>query len=394
MAHWLLGRLCRRYAELARRDPRLRSFELTLPGGAAVSFGDDAPAFRIRLRTLRALRAFTRLDEVRIGLAYLEGDLDLEGELLEALRLRPLLTDHHPLLRLRATRLRRLFLGRRRSDALAIADHYDEDPDFFLLFLGPSRCYSHAVFTDASEPLEKAMARKFEGAIEACGVRPGRRVLDIGGGWGGFAEYAGSRGIRVTSLTLSQRSERFLRELFRAERLPCEVVREHFLAYRSREPFDAIVNMGVSEHLPDYRATLARYGDLLVPGGRVYLDASTGPRRFRTTSFVHQHVFPGDASTLCLHDYLRALADTPLELLELHNDRESYRLTSLHWAQSLERHREAIAARWGERLYRKFHLFHWGCVYAFETGQLSAVRMLLEKPAEARLSRRLGGGRF
>ena len=339
------------------------------------------------------LGAFARLDEARIGLAYLEGELDLEGDLLEALRLRPLLVDRHPLGRLRTSWLR-LLLGRTRRDERAIADHYDEDPDFFLLFLGPSRCYSHAVFEDEGEPLEKAMARKLELAIEACGLRPGMRVLDIGGGWGAFAEYAGSRGIRVTSLTLSRRSEHFLCELIASQRLPCEVVRGHFLAYRSQRPYDAIVNMGVTEHLPDYAATLARYQDLLVPGGRVYLDASAGPRRFSSTSFIHRHVFPGDASTLCLHDYLRALADTPLELVELHNDRESYRLTSLHWARNLERHREAIVARWGERLYRKFHLFHWGCVYSFDTVQLSAYRLVLEKPGEARVNRRLGGGRF
>lgn len=358
-----------------------------------LGFGSGPPAFRLRIRNRRALRAFARRDEARIGRAYLSGDLDLEGDLLEALRLRPLLSDRHRLRR-GTIRLRPLLLGRARSDERAIADHYDEEPGFFLLFLGPSRCYSHAVFEDDGEPLEKAMARKFDFAIGACGLRSGMRVLDIGGGWGGFAEYAGSRDIRVTSLTLSRRSEQFLRELIASQRLPCEVVRQHFLAYRSPRPFDAIVNMGVTEHLPDYRATLARYQELLVPGGRVYLDASAGPRRFRSTSFIQQYVFPGDASTLCLHDYLRALADTPLELLELHNDRESYRLTSLHWARSLERHHEAIAARWGERLYRKFRLFHWGCVYSFETGQLGAYRLVLQKPAQARVNTRLHGGRF
>jgi cyclopropane-fatty-acyl-phospholipid synthase len=357
-------------------------------------FGAGAPVFRLHIRTARALRAFARLDEARVGRAYLEGDLDLDGDVLEALRLRPLLQDRHPLKRLRATWLRPRLLGRRRSDARAIAEHYDEDPAFFRLFLGPSRCYSHGVFADASEPLEKAMARKFELAIEACGLRAGMRVLDIGGGWGAFAEHAGSRGIRVTSLTISRPSEQFLRALFAREGLPCEVVREHFLAYRSEQPFDAIVNMGVTEHLPDYAATLARYQELLVPGGRVYLDASAGPRRFRSTSFVQQHVFPGDASTLCLHDYLRALSDTPFELLELHNDRESYRLTSLHWARNLERHRDAIVARWGETLFRKFHLFHWGCVYSFETRQLSAYRMVLRKPREERVNTRLDGGLF
>jgi cyclopropane-fatty-acyl-phospholipid synthase len=305
-----------------------------------------------------------------------------------------LFTDHHPLARLWATRLRRLLLRPRRSDAQAIAAHYEEDPDFFLRFLGVSRCYSHAVFDSADEALEVAMARKLDFAIAACRLRPGQRVLDIGGGWGAFAERAGRRGIRVTSLTLSQRSEEYLHQLFRRQALPCEVVRRHFLDYEATEPFDAIVNMGVTEHLPDYRATLARYQELLAPGGRIYLDASAGPRRFSSTSFVFRHVFPGNASTLCLPDYLAALAETPFELLQLHNDRESYRLTALHWVRNLERERDAIVARWGERLYLKFRLFLWGCVYSFGTRQLSAYRMLLELPRETQLNTRLGGAPF
>jgi cyclopropane-fatty-acyl-phospholipid synthase len=100
----------------------------------------------------------------------------------------------------------------------------------------------------------RAIRRKLDTAIEACGIKPGWRVLDIGAGWGAFTEHAGKRGIQVTSLTISEESERYVSELIGRDKLPCRVVREHFLEYQSEARFDAIVNLGVTEHLPENRA--------------------------------------------------------------------------------------------------------------------------------------------
>ena len=84
---------------------------------------------------------------------------------------------------------------------------------------------------------------------------------------------AGRRGIQVTTLTLAEESERYLSNFIAANDLPAQVVRRHVLEYSSPRRYDAIVNMGVTEHLPDYRATLRKYAELVKPGGRVYLDA-------------------------------------------------------------------------------------------------------------------------
>lgn len=391
---WGLGRLQRRFAALSDADPRLRSFEVRLPDGAVRRIGNAEPAFRVSLRNASALRAMASLDETRIAEAYLDGAIDYEGPLLEALRLRPLFHDRHPLSWLWKTWLMPVFWRQTRADAQWISEHYDEDPGFFQLFLGPSRSYSHGLFADAGEPLEKAMERKFETALRECHIEPGQRVLDIGGGWGAFSEYAGRRGIRVTSLTISEPSRAFIQDLIDRERLPCEVMLRHFLEYECDAPYDAIVNMGVTEHLPDYRASLAQYERLLVPGGRVYLDASAGTAHKGSTSFIFKHIFPGNASTLYLPDYAAEVTRSPFELVSLTNDRRSYELTALHWARNLERHRETIVARFGERLYRKFRLFLWGCHYSFGTHQLSAYHWTLELPTERAVNRRLGGGDF
>ena len=101
-------------------------------------------------------------------------------------------------------------------------------------------------------------------------------------------------------LTISAESERYVNDLIARENLPCQVVREHFLEYASKERYDAIVNLGVTEHLPDYAATLAQYEKLLKPGGRVFLDACAARTKYSFSSFVLSHVWPGNTTPLKL----------------------------------------------------------------------------------------------
>lgn len=230
------------------------------------------------------------------------------------------------------------------------------------------------------------MRRKFQFAYDACGILPGQRVLDIGGGWGSFMKFAGERGVQVTSVTISDESERTLKEVIAEHGLDgCQVIREHFLKIGAeRVPdgtFDAIVNLGVTEHLPDYRRTLAQYGRLLKPGRRVYLDAYSGPKH-GMPSFISKWVFEGNTSPLNLPEYMTEVARTPFEVVLVKNDRFNYFVTCKKWAENLEAHRDEIVARWGNHLYRRFRLYLWAAANSFDTGTLSAHRMVLQLPRE------------
>ena len=381
----LVGRAARRlgraYEAHRARGVELPAFRLAIDDGTVHEFGAGEPAFTLTLRNRAGRAALASLDETRFALAYMRGDVDFEGDVLALLRLRPLVSDRHPLRELWSKVLHPLVFGQARSDEKWVAEHYDVDADFYLLFLDRTRCYSHALFERPDEPLDDAMLRKLDFALDAVGARPGERLLDIGGGWGTMTEHAGRRGIRATSLTISRASEAFVQTLIEREGLPCRVLREHFLEYREDEPYDGIVIMGVTEHLPDYAASLAQYRRLLKPGGRLYLDACSSRTKFPFSSFTYRFVFPGNTTPLCLHDYLAEVAKTPFELLEVHNDRESYRLTCQRWAENLERHRAEIARRWGEPLFRRFQLYLWGCVDAMERDDIGAYRLVLQLPA-------------
>ncbi len=355
--------------------------EVRLWGGRTYRFGAGEPAVKILVKDHKGLSALRRLDELRICEAYMDGSLDVQGDMLGFASLRPGLHDRHPLHDL-WRRLTPWLVGRITTDRHAIAAHYDFASDFYLRFLDPTRCYSQAVFERDDEPLETAQRRKLDFAIDACRLKPGDRVLDVGGGWGSFTEHAGQRGIEVTSLTISRESETFLNDLIDRRQLPCRVVNQDFLAYRSPEPYDAIVILGVMEHLPDYPAVLRQCQRLLKPGGRVYLDASASRDKYDKPSFIARYIFPADHAFLCLHDFLHAVAKSPMEVLAVHNDRHNYFLTCKAWAENLDAARDEIIRRWGETLYRRFRLYLWGSAQAFLSRGAEAFRVVLERPLE------------
>lgn len=375
----MLAALQRRYQTFFATRPAV-PFAVALGDRPPHKFGPGEPIFTITIRDPRGSRALANLDQFAVAVAYLQGWLDVDGDLAAALRMRRFFRDIHPFSRL-AQLASALLRGRREDDRRSISHHYDEDSEFFLTFLDTRhRCYTEGVFARDDEPLEDAMTRKMDLAIEAIGVKPGDRVLEVGGGWGAFAEYAGRRGIEVTTLTLSRESERFLLDLVARESIPVHVVREHVLSYTSPHRFDAIVNMGVTEHLPDYRATLRKYAELLRPGGTVYLDALAMRTKHSVSTFMRRYIYPGASSPLLLHQYLRHVARSPFELLSLVDDRHNYYLTCQEWARRLDAARDEIVTRWGEPLYRRFRLFLWGSAAGFDTGLVQAYRWVLRMP--------------
>jgi cyclopropane-fatty-acyl-phospholipid synthase len=375
----VIGALQRRYARFFANRPAI-PFAVANATGPAHAFGTGEPAFTIRITDARGARALAELDQFGVAVAYLEGWLDVDGDLAAALRMRSFFRDFHPVAFL-SRWAPAMIRGRKEHDRRSISAHYDEESEFFLTFLDDRhRCYTEGVFAYDDEPLEDAMTRKMELALEALEVKPGDHVLEVGGGWGAFAEYAARRDIKVTTTTLSVESERFLVDFFQRAGLPVTVVREHIFAYRPAERYDAIVNMGVTEHLPDYKTTLNTYARLLKPGGRVYLDALAMRAKHNVSTFMSRYIYPGQSSPLLLHEYLRHVAKSPFELVSLADDRHNYFLTCREWAKRLDAARDEIAARWGEHIYRRFRLFLWGSAAGFDTGLVQAYRWVLRLP--------------
>jgi cyclopropane-fatty-acyl-phospholipid synthase len=357
------------------------AFEVCRASGETFALGSGEPLFTLTVNDERGAKALRSLDQFQIVLAYLNGSLDIDGDMLTALKARGMFRDIHPLAWAGQFLPTLIGLGKK-SDANSISAHYDRESEFFLSFLDTRhRCYTQGMFASDDESLENAMTRKMATALDSLELKPGARVLEVGSGWGAFMEYAASRGINVTATTLSVESENYLTALIERESLSAQVCREHFLRFSSEQPFDAIVNMGVTEHLPNYPATIAQYGALLKPGGRVYLDALAMRSGHRVSTFMKRYIYPGRSTPLVLHKYLSAVARSPLEVLSVDDERHNYYLTCLAWARRLDANRDEVTSRWGEQLYRSFRLFLWGSAAGFDSHLVQAYRWVLRKPA-------------
>lgn len=358
-------------------------FSIELPDGEKRKLGQGDPEFCISLRNERALRAIRSLDEGNISEAYLSGDIDLEGDMLKPFKLRQHFNDRHPLV-LAWRFIEPALFGQVYTNKRAIASHYNADPKLFLSFLDPVfPAYSQGVYAHDDEPLAKALERKFDWAIEKCELGPNKRVLEIGPGWGAFASHALQTGVRFTGITNSEVSQSYLKGKLANFGDRFDIVLTDFYDYEPNEPFDAIVIMGVIEHLPDYGRVLKKFFRLLKPGGCVFLDGSAWKKKYELSTFMVRHIYPGNHSFLVLDDFLNKLWKTDFEVDVVHNDRWSYFLTFRQWARNLEANKDYVRQTFGDFEYRKFRLYLWGAAYQFLIRGLECYRMILYKPKEA-----------
>lgn len=372
----LLRKVCGNYFESGRGAPCAVQWRNDKP----YRFGHGEPGFTVVVKDRTGVQAFASMDGLAFVEAYVLGHLDIRGSMEKMYEFRDMTSDNHMIFYV-WNLLKPLIFGQTKMDRSGISAHYDNSEGFYLPFLDKRhRCYSQAVFLNDDETLEDAMTRKMQFALDSIGVKPGDRVLDIGGGWGAFNEFAGKKGVRVTSLTISKESEKFLNDMIAKEKIPTEVVNCHLYEYDPGMKFDGIVNLGVTEHLPDYKRSLATYQRLLKKGGKMYLDASACREKYKFHTFITKHIYPGNCSPLCLHDYMKHLADTPFQLRGVWDDRHSYYLTAKHWAQNMEKNRDLIVRNSDEATYRKFLMYIWGTADVFRRDIMQAYRWVLELP--------------
>ena len=358
------------------------SFSVTLPDGSVQPFGLATARFNITLKNSRALKAVASLDEGRFGDAYVNGDIDLDGDMLSPFELRGSMKDVHPITTVWRF-LQPLLFGQVHTNKQAITAHYDIDPEFFLSFLDPATpCYTQGVYHDASETLEAATLRKFDYCFRQCGLKAGDEILEIGPGWGAWFEYASRRGVKCTGITISETSKRYLDSRAKTLGFDWNIQICDLLEYAPNRKFDAIVIMGVIEHLPDYASVLAKFEKLIKPAGKIFLDGSACIKKFELSSFMVKYIYGGNHSFLVLHDFLEKLAPTKLEVTEIFNDRVSYFLTFQQWAKNFDANRDFVVERFGDFNYRRFRLYLWGAAYEFLSRSLDCYRMIIQAPAK------------
>ncbi len=346
--------------------------------------------------------------DVRLGEAYIYGDIDFEGDIYEVFPIGEYLKQVYPRLVASPSFWRRLFRlrlaarrearrkgcraaslkGKRHSierDRQAISYHYDLPPEFYALYLDPMMVYSCAYFRHPDDDLATAQLNKLELICRKLRLKPGEKVLDIGCGWGGFVVYAAKKyQVKVLGITLSENQARYAQEWIKREGLE-DLAEVRLLDYRQvdeSEPFDKLVSIGMFEHVGSSKlfTYFRKAWRLLKPGG-IFLNhgiAADWSLRIRHWSFTDRYVFP-DGELLPIWKTLRVAERTGFEIRDVESLREHYVLTLRNWVKNLEANYEKARKIVDETTYRIWRLYMAGSAYAFAINEQSIFQSLLVK---------------
>jgi cyclopropane-fatty-acyl-phospholipid synthase len=388
---------------LLARMGALRECQLTLVdalGEAVLGAPAQRPADTLRA-TLRVhdpafYRAVAGNGSVGAGEAYVDGCWECD-DLVALIRM---LVRNRDLLDAMETGLARLggiamraWHGLRRNtrggSRSNIAAHYDLGNDFFRTFLGDDMMYSSAVFAAGDDTLEVASARKLDRICRKLELDANDRVVEIGGGWGGFALHAASRfGCHVTTTTISRAQHELARERVRAAGLEkrIDVVLEDYRDIAGR--YDKLVSIEMIEAIGhQYLDTyFAKVGSLLDGHGMALIQAITiedhrYARALRAVDFIKRHVFPGSFMPSISAMLGSAARSSDLKLFHLEDIGPSYALTLAAWRERFHRARAQIRALgYDERFQRLWDFYFAYCEGGFRERSVGDVQMLLVKP--------------
>ncbi len=264
--------------------------------------------------------------------------------------------------------------------------HYDVGNEFFSLFLDRSMTYSCALFSRGATTLEEAQEAKLELVCTKLGLQEGERVLDVGCGWGSFAIHAARHhGVRVLGVTLAERQAELARERVR-EAGVADRVEIRIADYREvvEDPFDAIVSIGMVEHVGEERIDLyaQRLAGLLVPGGRLLNHGIAKLKDFDTPDegpFSERFVFP-DGVPLPLSRIELALERAGFVTRHVEGLPEDYAETLRHWIERFDRNYERAVQLAGIERGRIWRLYLRAARMGFQTGWASIYQVLAHLP--------------
>ena len=320
------------------------SWAIRGPGGEVARLGPGEPAFEVVVRNDDGMAALASFSELAIAEAYMGDDIDFEGDFLQVMELRSLVKDRSWTLTTWA-HLSPLLFGRKRLNPKWIAKHYDMN-NIQLMAVDREYCvYTPGIYDGDDDTLEAGAERKLDAAFTSLDLADGDALLDVGCGWGGMLRFCARRGVEVTGITLSRDQLAYTKSKLREEGLKGTVLYQDFFTFEPGRRYDGISMMGVMEDLSDYDLVMKRLGDLLAPGGRVYLDFASANRRYGIASIVTKHIWPGKFRMVYMPQFTHAVAANGFEMVELHNDRHNYHLwTKKAHEQWVDRHDEVVQA--------------------------------------------------
>jgi len=269
-----------------------------------------------------------------------------------------------------------------------IAAHYDLSNEFFALFLDPTMTYSSGIFDHPTATLEQSSVAKYDRLCRQLQLTASDHVLEIGTGWGGFAEHAASRyGCRVTTTTISDEQYAYAQQRIAAAGLEdrvtllCRDYRQLTGRYEKLVSIEMIEAVG-HENLDTYFRTCWQ---LLKPGGLFALQAITMPEqryhRYRnSTDFIQQYIFPGGCLPSVTAITQAAETTDSFRLIDLQDFAAHYARTLALWRSRFRHNIAAIRALgFDDRFIRAWEYYLCYCEAGFLEEMIGLAQLTFRK---------------
>jgi cyclopropane-fatty-acyl-phospholipid synthase len=269
-----------------------------------------------------------------------------------------------------------------------ISAHYDLGNEFYGLWLDDTMTYSSAKFDNGQESLEKAQTAKYASMVDQMGAQPGDHILEIGCGWGGFAEYAAAeRGLKVTGLTISREQHAYAVERMARKGLS-DRVEIKMQDYRDEQGiYDGIASIEMFEAVGQkYWSTYFNtVRDRLRPGKFATLQIITiQDKRWdvyrKGVDFIQKYIFPG--GMLPAPSVLRAeVENAGLSVARSIEFGDSYSQTLRRWHETFnDRWDEVAELGFDDQFRRMWNYYLTSCAAAFKTGICDVTQITVRRP--------------
>ncbi len=270
-----------------------------------------------------------------------------------------------------------------------ISYHYDLGNEFYGLWLDDTMTYSSALFETGQESTEKAQIAKYASMVDQMGTKPGDHVLEIGCGWGGFAEYAArERGLHVTGLTISQEQFDYAQDRIRKAGLSDRVTLK-LQDYRDEKgTYDGIASIEMFEavgekYWPVYFDTVR---NRLKPGANATLQIITVQHRRwevykRGVDFIQKYIFPGGMlpSPVVLKQEIEKAG---LQVARSVEFGESYSQTLRRWHETFNAKWDDISALgFDDKFRRMWNFYLTSCAATFHSGNCDVTQITITRPS-------------
>jgi len=348
-------------AAMNRTDPAA-AFSFRMWDGEVIGYGNKAKATLV-IKSSKVLEDLFSKGFLGFGEAYMSGDLEVEGDLQELLRLGLIVQfDENAFTLKEKMRLLPFHLKTMATEARSrknIAHHYDLTPQFYSLFLDETLTYSCGYFANENDSLEQAQRRKYDHIARKLLLAPGDTLVDIGCGWGGMLEHAALEyGVSGVGVTLSSNQYQYgcrrIEELGLDGRIDVKLQDYRQLAGK----FDKFVSIGMFEHVGKrfIPVFMRRVAGLLKKGGTGLLHTISKEVESATDAWTRRYIFPGGYIP-SLPETIREMGRAGLCVLDIEGLRMHYGRTLDCWISNFERNIGSIRQLFDERFIRMWRLY-------------------------------------